>query len=257
MIKCLKCSKEFQTKLKLSFHIRFFHHISVSSYNDEYGINRCVVCKKPLVYRNKTGYCKKHFDASVYSKMLWKNSTYRNLVIQNMSKPRTGDFKKAQSRRMKKMYEDHPEQREIRRRSMKKSWEEGKITKHNHSINKSRGESNLLLDLLPAFPNAKNGYTIRGKIGWFFPDILLAGDNIIIEYFGDFWHANPMIYSETDVVHHKLTAKEIWVADAKRIKKLEELGFIVEIVWEKDFFEDKEGVLKRITHLFDWESCAL
>jgi len=257
MIKCLKCGKEFQNKLKLSFHIRFFHHMSVSSYKDEYGIDRCIECKKPLAFGNKTGYCGKCFDASSYWKKLWKDIEYRNSVIQGVSKPRIESFKSAQSIRVKKWYENNPDQREIRRRSMKKSWRDGKITKSRYSINKSKGENALLLSILPIFSDAKDGCTIQGRTGWFFPDILLAESNIIIEYFGDFWHSNPRKYSKTDIVHHKLSAGEIWVIDFKRIKKLEELGFIVEIVWEKDFSEDREGVLKKITNLFNWESCAL
>lgn len=38
----------------------------------------------------------------------------------------------------------------------------------------------------------------------------------IIEYNGDFWHANPKIYNESDVVHKNKVAKDIWNYDIRK-----------------------------------------
>ena len=73
----------------------------------------------------------------------------------------------------------------------------------------------------------------------------------IIEFYGDFWHANPAIYTAEDRVAKKgivaPTAKEIWDNDAHRQKQIEALGYKVKIVWEKDYLDDPDSVI---------ESCA-
>ena len=59
--------------------------------------------------------------------------------------------------------------------------------------------------------------------------------NKVIEFYGDFWHANPTIYKENDVVRNGLTAKEIWNHDEERINLLKEkFNLNVKIVWECD-----------------------
>jgi len=58
----------------------------------------------------------------------------------------------------------------------------------------------------------------------------------LIEFYGDYWHANPKIYKPDDIIHHKFKAKDIWENDKQRIKILEELGYFVHIVWQSDVF---------------------
>lgn len=70
-------------------------------------------------------------------------------------------------------------------------------------------------------------------------DYYFAGK--IIEFFGDYWHANPLKYHK-DTIFSKYssrginkTANEIWQEDANRIALIEEQGYEVMIVWENDF----------------------
>ena len=81
-----------------------------------------------------------------------------------------------------------------------------------------------------------------GSFKKFCPDFML-GDKII-EFNGDYWHANPEDYSPDDVMHYgkshanKLggdTAKDVWAYDRKRIEMLEGMGYKVKVVWEKDY----------------------
>jgi len=67
-------------------------------------------------------------------------------------------------------------------------------------------------------------------------DIYIPERNLIVEFFGDYWHCNPKKYDSTywhKYIHQ--TASEIWERDEARKEKLKELGFEVEIVWESDF----------------------
>ena len=49
-------------------------------------------------------------------------------------------------------------------------------------------------------------------------DVMLR-DKILIEVNGDFWHANPQRYKESDILLKNLTAKDIWDKDRKKMNK--------------------------------------
>ena len=80
----------------------------------------------------------------------------------------------------------------------------------------------------------------------YYADILLPKHDIIVEYHGDFWHANPKKYSE-DYYNPKkqLLAREIWELDKIRLNKLQE-KYKVYVVWESDFARNKKEVLKEL-----------
>lgn len=71
----------------------------------------------------------------------------------------------------------------------------------------------------------------------------------IIEFNGDYWHANPDIFSSSDKIKNK-TAQEIWDKDKMKLELAKTLGFRVLVVWESAYYENKsetiEGVIKWI-----------
>lgn len=230
----------------------------------------CITCNKLLLDTNKTGYCNKHRDRSgknnsFYGKKhdkkmiektkkklskistkLWLNDNYRKKVIKGTSKPRKETFGKEQSIRVKKWYQDNPTQRDIRSKQMKKSWTDGKIEPNINSINESKLERELREELIRLLPNRNvRKTTIRINKKWFYPDIRID-KNIIIEFYGNYWHANPRIYQANDIIHHKNTAKQSWEHDKKRIKILEDSGFKVFIVWEDEYQNNKKQTIENI-----------
>jgi hypothetical protein len=72
--------------------------------------------------------------------------------------------------------------------------------------------------------------------------------NKIIEFYGDFWHANPKLY-ESDFVFErdnmKKTAKLIQDRDIRRVKKIEDFGYEVYIVWESEFKTDRHKTIEK------------
>lgn len=74
----------------------------------------------------------------------------------------------------------------------------------------------------------------------------ISANNKIIEYNGDFWHSNPKIYS-ADYVNPrtKLVASKKWKLDEEKIKFAQDRGYEVLVVWESDFKQNKEEVLKK------------
>lgn len=85
---------------------------------------------------------------------------------------------------------------------------------------------------------------IIGKNGYMFPDFLYDNKKII-EFNGDYWHKNPKMYNEDDKSRLK------WKQDSERKTELERLGYEVLVVWERDFYDNKEDVVHRCLKFLD------
>ena len=146
-----------------------------------------------------------------------------------------------------KQFEDI-DQRELRSKSMKQSWKEGKIAPNINSINESKQEKELrkLVKENVSLKVEKKSIKANGK--YYLPDIIID-NKIIVEFFGDYWHAHHEKFKPEDIVHHGKTAKEIRQHDKKRITQLKKLGYVIHIVWQRDFETDKNKVLKEIKTL--------
>jgi len=82
-------------------------------------------------------------------------------------------------------------------------------------------------------------------------DVVSWTKNVVIEFFGDFWHMHPAKYGPNDI--HQLfrkPASHIWARDEKKINDLKNRGFKVIIVWERDWRLDRETQLQRIQDAF-------
>ena len=249
----------------------------------EFKLNRvCPTCGIRVSDTNKSGSCNRHRDRTgtnnpFYGKRhsketieamtektraatikKWEDPEYRNKVIEGTSKPRRISFKKEQSARITKWYEDNPEQREIRSKRMKRSWEEVSIIPGaSTSSNSSKIEKELFSYLQSIFGTDVKKISIKFENGkWLIPDAICLGYDII-ELYGDYWHANPSKYVSTDIIHHGISASRIWESDRSRELLLKEYGFRVSIVWESDFRRSKEKSLSHIITMIDWESCSL
>jgi len=89
-----------------------------------------------------------------------------------------------------------------------------------------QGLENLKIKFKPQFWIKQKGF-----------DFFLKDHNIIIEVQGDFWHANPLIYQETDIVNHpggKVLAREIWLKDKLKKELAEMLNYRVIYIWESE-----------------------
>lgn len=280
MIKCLICSKSFDNKKEFGYHI-LHHKMKMNEYKTKFNLHKyCKICGCTLPEYNISGFCNNHRDRTgvnnpffgkqhkketidkakikckEYTKKLWQNNTYREAVIANATgKTRSDKFKKEQSERVSQWYKNNPVQLEIRSNAMKKNWESGKIIQGcMTSINRSHAE-NILYEEINKFYNTitRPCLTIEGRKHY--PDIFVPDLNLIIEYYGDYWHANPKYYESTDIVHHSITAQKIWDKDQERIRRLQTL-YTVNIIWEDDFKTNKEKILFDIDSCLNWDSCS-
>ena len=78
------------------------------------------------------------------------------------------------------------------------------------------------------------------------PDFLY--NNKIVEFYGDFWHANPDIYKEDDILNFgsiKQSAKNIWQKDLNNINFAKEQNYIVYILWENYIISHTDNDIKK------------
>lgn len=152
-----------------------------------------------------------------------------------------------QSKNALKQFEDES-QRDLRSERMKRSWKEETITLNIHSINESKHEKELrqmVIDKLKGTSDVVKKKTIKIDGKWYYPDILIS-DKYIVEYNGNFWHANPSKYKEDDIIHHHFTARDIWIRDKQRLEDFDSAGYKFLIIWEDEFKRDKEKMVDKI-----------
>ena len=83
-------------------------------------------------------------------------------------------------------------------------------------------------------------------------DFLLPDSKTIIEVNGDYWHANPSIYSGDEVISYPsglAKAKDIWERDNRKTSFAIEKGYSVITIWEYDInhnFKKVLGVLNNV-----------
>lgn len=144
-------------------------------------------------------------------------------------------------------------QLQIRSDSMKNSWETGKIVWHVHTCpNFSKDEikfGEMLKDKLTIYGDELDTSFKIERLDlpkhYFCPDFKFR--NFVIEFDGDFWHAHSRLAE--DIVHHNVTAKEIWEKDELKNLTYRKAGFTVIRVWQSDFLANKEKCINNIVKI--------
>jgi len=74
-------------------------------------------------------------------------------------------------------------------------------------------------------------------------------DKLIIEFNGDYWHANPKIYKENEKISYPGSIRivnEIWEHDNEKINCAKQAGYEVIIIWENEYKNNKDNILKNL-----------
>lgn len=81
----------------------------------------------------------------------------------------------------------------------------------------------------------------------FKPDFIY--NNKIIEFFGNYWHANPKFYSNFKKKIRRGTknysVESIWKIDEYRLNFFKKNGYEVLVIWEEDYRKDKKTTIKK------------
>ena len=104
---------------------------------------------------------------------------------------------------------------------------------------RSKGEIECYEELSKLVP----GLVANKMIGPFIVD-MIVGDKIL-EYNGDFWHANPAVYQQEELPIIGNTEK-VREKDRKRLQKLEDMGFSTYLIWESSWRNNKEQEIQNI-----------
>lgn len=189
-------------------------------------------CGRKVTRHSKSGFCIHCFN---------KNT---------IGKKRPEGFKKDQSKRALEWYAANPEQKIIRRDRMRASWTTGAITPQlRKSPPRSKAELKFFDKLQEISPyEIKSNHTIKNSDGsWMMPDIVIPRLDLVIEFYGDYWHANPKKYRPNDMMHSKI-ASDVWSFD--RIRESNILKqYELMIVWQSE----SEIALSRLARQWNQE----
>lgn len=242
------CSKEIQDELSLSICS------CGKSFTQGRGGLLCRSCAN--VGANNPVYGKKmpldvRKRVSEASKKHWEDQAYRDKVVMNATGLiRTAAFRDAQSVRTKQSYRTVPGLRQQRSKEMKKSWDEGRIIPNlqHYQGGPSKMEQEFL-DELEATLNitVERQKMIKNKFydeenplarKWFIVDGFY--ENCIIEFFGDYYHANKWATQDEQKVYG-ISPEEIRERDDLRIGAMEKMGYTVLVVWENQYLSQKDA----------------
>lgn len=84
------------------------------------------------------------------------------------------------------------------------------------------------------------------------PDIIIPENQIIIEIYGDIFHANPKKYKPNDIIitwAGELCAKDIWKQDKIRVNHLKSFGYKVYCLWVSDIQRDIRKIETKLCKL--------
>jgi hypothetical protein len=89
-------------------------------------------------------------------------------------------------------------------------------------------------------------YTLKNDNGFYYRyDFCDLKRRKFIEFNGDIYHGNPLIYNENDKPnpYSDKTAGELWAVDEDKKDVAKRNGFTELVIWEKDYRESKEKII--------------
>ena len=113
---------------------------------------------------------------------------------------------------------------------------------NNKAMIKGRSKKSIVLfEAIGIGYYGSNEKTVRGKSKVHRVDFLY--NNKIIEFFGDYWHGNPKKYQPNYLIRKK-KVEDVWIHDRKKIEDLCSAGYDVLKIWESDYCNSPDDVLK-------------
>lgn len=208
---------------------------NIASLKEKYGVENpsqlnWVKEKKKLTFQN-------HYGVD----NIWKHKKYHKWLDEWYSRKYGVGRNKYVSEKSKNVWKSKTEEEKIKWLSDSIHSENSfkKIQSSNQKgYNKSKLEDRicLILNRLQVIYQRPFFVKVNNKKRYFY-DFLLKEINLIIEINGDYWHANPSLYNENELIHYKfdnICAKDIWNKDKKKIEYAHSLGYKTLTLWESD-----------------------
>lgn len=101
---------------------------------------------------------------------------------------------------------------------------------------------------------ATNGgeYIIRYDDSTYLCDFIDTSTQKCIEFNGDYWHRNPLLYDKSFTDYNGLT-EDIWAKDYNKIKALINKGLDVLIIWEYDFKKNPQQIIDTCRKFLEYD----
>jgi G:T-mismatch repair DNA endonuclease (very short patch repair protein) len=241
--------------------------LTIIKKDDFYVVERiCPTCKKTILTKskNKTIACRNHFNKIEKNMKCKKCSLESQIGTGNpfYGKNHTKKTKKeiSKSRKGKGMGQNNSMSNPIHRRKvgeiLRKKWSNGSMEHVRKIMSDKLKETRRLGKIKSGITSKKEkeissllkkkglkvitSYRIDSKVC----DIFLPDLNLIIEYFGDYWHCNPLKYDANYFNQKKnMTAKEIWNYDKSKIDLIKNNGYNLEVIWESELKHDNNKII--------------
>lgn len=184
--------------------------------------NKTILCRNHFKLQQKNPVCKKcSLELQVGEGNPFYGKKHSNETKSHLSKIRKGTNMGDKNPMKKKEYRD---------KIGKKLLERIKLNPIKYQ-KISKKEINLLKEIKEIYPDTIGSYVV----GRYVCDIFIPSLNIIIEFYGDYWHCNPSKY-KTDYYHKhkKKNASEIWKEDELRVDNIKKRGYNLHIIWEEE-----------------------
>lgn len=138
------------------------------------------------------------------------------------------------------------------------------VDKRNSTV-KIFGPSNISLELFNELIKSykdniifynNNEYKVKTNDNLYFVDYYDQTLNIVIEFYGDYYHFNPNKFSKDSITfknsEHSICAKDKWKHDKQRIEDIQKtLGCKVIIVWESTFKNHKKETVSSLIQMIN------
>jgi len=212
---------------------------------------------------------KHSMEISSRNRKLWKEDEYVNKVksnqdysYENHGKKISDFYKNQKNKDFIKSVMNSPKRIEKISLSSKKMWEHAKSfnkemyyrminsQKHkNFELNgyKLNNIEYLVGSILNNFSiNWEYEKIFQFKTTCYLPDFYVRSKNLIIECYGDYWHANPKYLNENDFTHKNRSVKDVWAYDSRKKEIFENNEFSYLFFWENDILNNIDGIKKTI-----------
>jgi len=149
------------------------------------------------------------------------------------------------------LWHDRNKKWSIKMEEKYKNFEFCRIVNNNYTVSKIECRLFKQLESLINYKSQQQYRLKKYDVGYYVYDIIVY-PNIIIEFNGDYWHANPKLYNENFInPFNKLTAKEIWNNHNIKLEHANKMGYITYVIWENDYINDNENTINKLINFIN------
>jgi len=225
-----------------------------------------------IVRKKQSEWSTAHSDEiSRRNKMLWKTDDYikktmnRDYSYDNHGKKIKNFYSDEKNKEYIKLVMNDPDRTKKISVASKKMWHNAKNSNKelfyrmiNSSKNKNYEINGIKLNSIEYAVGIllntmnldwKHEQIFNFKNTCYLPDFYIESKNLIVECYGDFWHANPNFFTENQTTHRNRFVNDIWKYDTLKKENFEKNGYKYLFFWENDIITDLKTIKLKINEI--------